>query len=116
MASIDELVTEIAASAVEQSTGLQEVNNAVNQMDQVVQQNAAMVEEATAASHSLKNEANQLKALVDRFQVGGSAVAASTRRAPAVRPAQARAATVVRPGGVSGNTALAAKADEWEEF
>ncbi len=35
---------------------------------------------------------------------------------PAVRPAQARAATVVRPGGVSGNTALAAKADEWEEF
>jgi len=115
VASIDELVTEIAASAVEQSTGLQEVNNAVNQMDQVVQQNAAMVEEATAASHSLKNEANQLKALVDRFQVGQASAAAPAKRAPA-RVAQARAATVVRPGAVSGNTALAVKADEWEEF
>jgi methyl-accepting chemotaxis protein len=82
VASIDELVTEIAASAVEQSTGLHEVNNAVNQMDQVVQQNAAMVEEATAASHSLKNEASQLAALVDRFQVGGR----SRRPRPSARP------------------------------
>ncbi|MFZ0268921.1 methyl-accepting chemotaxis protein, partial [Caulobacter sp.] len=89
VASIDELVTEIAASAVEQSTGLHEVNNAVNQMDQVVQQNAAMVEEATAASHSLKNEANQLAALVDRFQVGGTSAAAPAKRAPAARSAPA---------------------------
>jgi methyl-accepting chemotaxis protein len=115
VASIDDLVTEIAASAVEQSTGLHEVNNAVNQMDQVVQQNAAMVEEATAASHSLKNEANQLAALVDRFQVGGAA-AAPVKRAPAARPAAARAATFVRPGAARGNTALAAKTEEWEEF
>jgi methyl-accepting chemotaxis protein len=115
VASIDELVTEIAASAVEQSTGLHEVNNAVNQMDQVVQQNAAMVEEATAASHSLKNEANQLAALVDRFQVGAAA-AAPAKRAPAARPAAARAATFVRPGAARGNTALAVKTDEWEEF
>jgi methyl-accepting chemotaxis protein len=91
VASIDELVTEIAASAVEQSTGLHEVNNAVNQMDQVVQQNAAMVEEATAASHSLKNEASQLAALVDRFQVGATFAAAPAKRPPA-RPAPARPA------------------------
>ena len=118
VASIDELVTEIAASAVEQSTGLHEVNNAVNQMDQVVQQNAAMVEEATAASHSLKNEANQLAALVERFQVGAAAATTATKRPPAARPAQApaRASTFVRPGASRGNTALAAKAEEWEEF
>jgi methyl-accepting chemotaxis protein len=70
VASIDALVREIAASAQEQSTGLHQVNVAVNQMDQVVQQNAAMVEEATAASHSLKGEAGELSVLVGRFQVG----------------------------------------------
>jgi methyl-accepting chemotaxis protein len=60
VASIDALMKEISASTTEQATGLNEVNGAVNQMDQVVQQNAAMVEEATAASHSLKNEAKAL--------------------------------------------------------
>jgi len=69
VAAIDALVKEIAASAQEQSTGLHQVNVAVNQMDQVVQQNAAMVEEATAASHALKSEASELSVLVGRFQV-----------------------------------------------
>nr|WP_295110524.1 methyl-accepting chemotaxis protein [uncultured Caulobacter sp.] len=80
VASIDALVKEIAASAQEQSTGLHQVNVAVNQMDQVVQQNAAMVEEATAASHALKGEAGELSVLVGRFQVG-PAEAQSRRRA-----------------------------------
>jgi methyl-accepting chemotaxis protein len=74
-----------------------------------------MVEEATAASHSLKNEANQLSALVDRFQVGGSSVAAPAKRAPAARPAQVRPATFARPGR-SGGAATAVKTEEWEEF
>jgi methyl-accepting chemotaxis protein len=63
------LVTEIAASAQEQSIGLQEVNSAVNQMDQVTQQNAAMVEQATAASHSLAHEAGDLARLVGQFTI-----------------------------------------------
>jgi len=67
--SIDGVVTGISASAQEQATGLHQVNTAVNQMDHVVQQNAAMVEEATAATHSLKNEADQLTGLVGRFKV-----------------------------------------------
>ena len=50
VAEINTVVSEIAAGAQEQATGLQQVNTAVNQMDQVTQQNAAMVEEATAAS------------------------------------------------------------------
>jgi methyl-accepting chemotaxis protein len=53
VAEIDGLVSEIAASAQEQATGLVQVNTAINQMDQVTQQNAAMVEESTAASQSL---------------------------------------------------------------
>ena len=63
-------VSEIAASALEQSAGLAEVNNAINQMDQVTQQNAAMVEQSTAASHSLDQEMTELVRLTDGFQIG----------------------------------------------
>ncbi|TRL36872.1 HAMP domain-containing protein [Rhizobium straminoryzae] len=61
----------IATSAREQSVGLSEVNTAVNQMDQVTQQNAAMVEEATAASSHLAGEADKLRVLIASFQLPG---------------------------------------------
>src|SRR5690606_7609035 len=81
------LVTEIAASAREQSTGLGEVNAAVNQMDQVTQQNAAMVEQSTAASHNLAQEADELARLVSKFRLGTQAEtarpAARAKSAPA---------------------------------
>ena len=64
---IDRSVAEIAASADEQARALGEVNAAVNQMDHVTQQNAAMVEDATAAAHSLRRETDQLNDLVGRF-------------------------------------------------
>jgi methyl-accepting chemotaxis protein len=67
---INDLVGEIAASSKEQAVGLAEVNVAVNQMDQVTQQNAAMVEQSTAASHALASEAAELERLIGRFQVG----------------------------------------------
>ncbi|MBW4024579.1 MAG: HAMP domain-containing protein [Proteobacteria bacterium] len=70
VARLSGLVTEIAASAQEQATGLHQVNSAVNQMDQVTQQNAAMVEQATAASHGLSREAEALAQLVARFSIG----------------------------------------------
>ena len=64
------LVVETAAAAEEQAIGLNEVNTAMNQMDQVTQQNAAMVEEATAASHSLMREADDLARLIRQFELG----------------------------------------------
>ncbi|WP_297509436.1 methyl-accepting chemotaxis protein [uncultured Caulobacter sp.] len=70
---INALVGEIATSARDQAMGLTEVNSAVNQMDQVTQQNAAMVEQATAASHALGSEAARLAELVGMFQLGESA-------------------------------------------
>jgi methyl-accepting chemotaxis protein len=73
VADIDVLVSEIARSSEEQSTGLGQVNAAVNQMDQVTQQNAAMVEEATAAAAQLRREADELGRLVARFDVGQDA-------------------------------------------
>ncbi|HBF30241.1 methyl-accepting chemotaxis protein, partial [Rhizobium sp.] len=66
---INSLMESIATSSREQSVGLAEVNTAVNQMDQTTQQNAAMVEESTAASSSLANEAARLKMLVAQFQL-----------------------------------------------
>ena len=67
VAHISTLVSDIAAGASEQSTGLAEINIGVTQLDQVTQQNAAMVEDSTAASHSLHQEASDLAALVARF-------------------------------------------------
>jgi methyl-accepting chemotaxis protein len=81
VANMDGLISEIAQSAQEQSTGLAQVNTAVNQMDQVTQQNAAMVEEATAAAAQLKREAVELAQLVARFEVGSQAASRPVARA-----------------------------------
>ena len=123
---IDALVTEIAASAAEQATGLNEVNTAVNQMDQVTQQNAAMVEESTAATHSLKGETGELVRLIGRFNVGNGRasferpqVADPAQHAPAANPVaeqRARLNAFARPGRGGAATAAAPAADGWEEF
>lgn len=68
--NVSELVGEIAASAQEQSISLAEVNSAMNKMDQVTQQNAAMVEESTAASHSLAKASTMLIERVSHFETG----------------------------------------------
>ena len=73
VSQINQLMEAIATSAREQSTGLAEINTAVNQMDQSTQQNAAMVEQSTAAAASLSGEASKLRDLVNQFTLGGEA-------------------------------------------
>ncbi|MBY5790235.1 methyl-accepting chemotaxis protein [Rhizobium leguminosarum] len=73
IARINQHMDAIAVSAREQSTGLAEVNTAVNSMDQVTQQNAAMVEQSTAASGHLAEEAAKLRELVSRFRLRATA-------------------------------------------
>ena len=65
---IDRLVAEIASGSQEQSTGLSQVNAAVNEMDKATQQNAAMAEETTAAAARLRSGTAELQALVARFR------------------------------------------------
>ena len=117
---VDGLVSEIAASSREQATGLNEINTAVNEMDQVTQANAGMVEQASGASRSLMGETNKLSDLVSNFKLSGMpAPASSEARQPAeVRRPAARAAAPSRPAVTRGGAALAvaAPADEWEEF
>ena len=124
VAEINELVGEIASSSKEQAVGLAEVNQAVNQMDQVTQQNAAMVEQSTAASHALSNEAAQLERLIARFQVGAEVRELPTRAdRPAIsasRPATAPTRETFRQRYVQGANALkvepSSRPGEWEEF
>jgi methyl-accepting chemotaxis protein len=125
VSEINELVGEIAASAKEQATGLAEVNQAVNQMDQVTQQNAAMVEQSTAASHALSTEAAELERLISRFKVGAVVheMPARVQRRPAAtaqRPAAAPTRESFRQRYVQGSSALkiapASRPGGWEEF
>ena len=75
---IDAVVGEIATAAKEQATALNEVNSAVNLMDQVTQQNAAMVEESTAASYRLASEAEQLASMLGHFKIPAEPAATAT--------------------------------------
>ena len=103
---INDEVHQIAATSSEQSSRLQEVNSAVGQMDQVTQRNAAMVEETTASTNRLADDAYNLSLLIARFKLNQSerrVQPAPANTNPSPRPALKRAAG----GGASGN---------WQEF
>ncbi|HGM7335220.1 TPA: methyl-accepting chemotaxis protein [Stenotrophomonas maltophilia] len=76
-----QLMSDIAAASKEQAAGIEQVNQVVVQMDQVTQQNAALVEEATAASRALEEQAHALTTSVSVFKVEGAAVSTVPRRA-----------------------------------
>jgi methyl-accepting chemotaxis protein len=76
-----QLMSDIAAASKEQAAGIEQVNQVVVQMDQVTQQNAALVEEATAASRALEEQAHALTTSVSVFQLEGAAASAVPRRA-----------------------------------
>ena len=117
VAKITELVTEIAASAQEQAVGLGQVNTAINEMDQMTQQNAAMVEESTAASHALAHQAGELDQLMDEFEIGearGRVRAEAPRRGPAPRGGPAR--DPISMGATARKLQAVPSSDSWEEF
>jgi methyl-accepting chemotaxis protein len=128
VANVASLVSGIASSAREQSISLAEVNTSVGQLDQVTQQNAAMVEESTAASNEMRNEARSLAGLFARFRTGagGTRAALPERGRVAAAPKAALAKPAARaaapaPARKQGSAALAAKPfavaqDDWSEF
>ncbi|MBZ5761040.1 MULTISPECIES: methyl-accepting chemotaxis protein [Rhizobium] len=139
---INQNIAAIVISTREQSTGLQEINLAVNAMDQGTQQNAAMVEEQTAASHSLASEASALDDLLRQFRLSkgrhpqiskpaafapkpataprpaASRISAATDRTRAVTsPARALGQTLAKAlSGGKPSTASAPAQENWEEF
>jgi len=88
---VNDLIGEISAASLEQSTGIGQIGDAVNQLDQVTQQNAALVEESAAAAESLKVQAAQLAQVVSVFRLaaGHESVAVAPPDAAPVPPAPA---------------------------
>lgn len=115
---VSTLIAEIADGAETQSSNLRSVNTSVNDMDKMTQQNAAMVEQTTAAARTLASEADELASLVGRFRLK-SGQAHISRSATPSRAAPRPAAKAARPAPrVVGNLALSSQADEddWSEF
>ncbi|MEJ8834956.1 methyl-accepting chemotaxis protein [Ramlibacter sp. AN1133] len=96
VAQVSELIAEIAAASREQSAGIEQVSSAVTQMDQVVQHNASLVEEAAAATDSMKAQAASLLVTVSHFRLDDDAAALEAAPAPAVHAAAAPAPIRVR--------------------
>ncbi len=111
---INRHVVAIVDAAQEQSSGLQQINTAVNQMDQDTQKNAAMVEEQTAASHGLAREAASLNQLLGQFKLGGG-YEAPRQATQAQRPVQSPARALGRKVASAFNGNAVVKSD-WEEF
>ncbi len=125
---VADIMGEITAATQEQSTGIEEVNQAVSQMDEMTQQNAALVEEAAAAAASMQEQADKLLQSVSIFKLSDterevkpmpSPFAAKPRFEMAALPA--RTTPVARPAAASGAGSakpkkVAVANDEWEEF
>ena len=121
MSQINTLVAEMAVSASDQAAGLNEINSTVEQMDQVTQQNASMVEESSAASFSLASESQQLTELINKFNVGAEERNVLRVRRPLRRYAQNLRPVLEKADGGRSNVASVRKwqrpePDEWEEF
>jgi methyl-accepting chemotaxis protein len=130
---VTDLIGEISSASLEQSSGIGQVNSAISQMDQVTQQNAALVEESAAAAASLKEQAQHLAQAVAVFKVSHqearqvisnakqqarSVKPAAAARRSAGKPAGAKAAAAKPQAAVSRPVAKAAArpGDDWQEF
>lgn len=122
---IDHHVSSIVTAAREQATGIQEISSAVTTIDHGTQQNAALVEQSTAASHGLAREASALMQLIGRFNLGDDTAPARPQAVSAGRPATAhpspaRALGRKLAGALGGALGLAQNAaphrEGWEEF
>ncbi len=115
---VTDIMGEIAAASAEQSSGIEQVNQAITQMDEVTQQNAALVEEAAAAAESLQEQAGRLTDAVSFFKLQGAAARIAQQTEPvrmaAVKTLPVRAA---KPLPVTANKRAAAGGnDDWETF
>jgi methyl-accepting chemotaxis protein len=90
---VSEIVAEIAAASREQSSGIEQVNRAVVQMDELTQQNAALVEQATAASQAMAQQAGELNEMMGTYRLSESLAAVVAAPAQRATPAAAAAAT-----------------------
>jgi methyl-accepting chemotaxis protein len=118
---VADIMGEITAATQEQSNGIEEVNLAITQMDEMTQQNAALVEQAAAAAESMQEQAQKLAHAVSIFKLDGDAhkVLRAPVRAPRVAMAAPRAAVTHQAAPAAApkpKKVAAATSDDWEEF
>ena len=121
VSEVAQLMAEIASAGKEQSAGIEQINKAIAQMDQVVQMNASLVEEATAAATSMASQAEDLARSVAKFQVSEDAVPApaSPNAAPVhATPSRSVPQAPALPAKAAGRPALKVVGgeSEWQEF
>jgi methyl-accepting chemotaxis protein-2 (aspartate sensor receptor) len=116
---VADIMSEITAASQEQSDGIEQVNQAIGQMDEMTQQNAALVEQAAAAALSMQGQAASLAQAVSVFTLGNEAQAAPSRAAQIAapsRPAPRRTALAPKTPSRAVGKPASANSDEWEEF
>jgi len=122
---VTDILGEITSASIEQSAGIEQINEAVTQMDSVTQQNAALVEEAAAAAQAMQDQSARLAEAVAVFRVerrAASAHTAAVRPAAAAKPAPERRALAsakaapARARPAPAPRAAAAGIGDWEEF
>jgi hypothetical protein len=116
---VDSIMVGIASASHEQSAGIDQINKAITQMDTVVQMNASLVEEATAAATSMASQAAGVARAVAQFRVGHEASVAPMHAAAGVaalsRPAEGGAATAIATRREPRVEAIGDE-EEWKEF
>ncbi|MFI3186494.1 MAG: methyl-accepting chemotaxis protein [Methylococcaceae bacterium] len=124
------IMTEISAASMEQTSGIEQVNQAIGQMDDVTQQNAALVEQAAAAAESLEEQTQNLAVTVAHFKLDGNSTGTHVKAGSSVGFAlpqprqgsvQGKESSLARAGAVKSPAAFQPKSkptanDEWEEF
>ena len=129
---VTDIISEITSAGQEQSSGIEQINQAIMQMDDVTQQNAALVEEAAAAAAALQDQAGNLLQVVSVFQLGGAVPAAEVKSASvtSLKAPMSKTAGRARPRSVGhaetkhaaaparrlAVAPAAAAGPEWEEF
>jgi methyl-accepting chemotaxis protein len=114
---VTDIMADIQAASHEQTTGIEQINQAIVQMDQVTQQNAALVEESAAASEALQEQARKLSELVSIFRLGQGAaprIVATPAAHPAAKPAPKPALKLPKPA--VRKAVVKESTTDWEEF
>lgn len=109
---VSEIVAEIASASEEQSIGIEQVNKAIMQLEQVTQQNAALVEEAAASSESMRDQSQNLNSLIGFFDTGSG----SSGRAPGGAPPSRSGGRQAAPRRAASQRPIQNDEEFWEEF
>jgi methyl-accepting chemotaxis protein len=113
---VADIMADIQAASSEQTTGIEQINQAIVQMDQVTQQNAALVEESAAASEAMQEQARKLSELVSVFRVAQGAVASSVPVAARLAPTISSKTIPKLPKPALRKAAVKDSTTDWEEF